>query len=87
MRYVINGEINVKYVTTQSVDRPYSSSIYSAMKIAFESIGLDSKTLINKVVGLGCDGASVNLGHKNGFIALMKRDQPRVKSIYCFAHQ
>ena len=87
MRYVINGEINVKYVATQSVDRPDSSSIYSAMKTAFQSIGLDNETFINKVVGLGCDGASVNLGHKNGLIALMKRDQPRVKSIHCFAHR
>ena len=47
--------------------------LYSAMKTAFESIGLDSETFINKVVGLGCDGDSVNLGHKNGLIALMKR--------------
>ena len=61
---MINGEINVKYVATQPVDRTDSSSIYSAMKTAFECIGLDIETLINKVVGLGCNGDSVNLGHK-----------------------
>ena len=44
------------------------------MKTAFECIGLDSETLINKVVALGCDGASVSLDHKNGLLALMKRD-------------
>ena len=31
---------------------------------AFECIGLDSETLINKVVGVGFDGASVHFGHK-----------------------
>ena len=32
VRYVINGEINDKYVATQPVDIPDSSSIYSALK-------------------------------------------------------
>ena len=60
MQYVIND----KYIATQPVDIHDSSSIYSGMKTAFECIRLDSETLINKVVGLGCDGASVNFGHK-----------------------
>ena len=35
MRYVINGEINDKYIDAQPVDIPDCSFIYSAMKEHF----------------------------------------------------
>ena len=57
VRYVINGEINDKYIDAQHVDILYTLLLVYIFcnERAFECIGLDSETLINKVVGLGCD--------------------------------
>ena len=43
----------------------------------------------NKIVGVGADGASVNMGKDNGFIALLKKDlgRPFIQGIHCSAHR
>ena len=42
--------------------------------------------LFSKLVGLGCDGASNMTGQWNGLIALLKKEQPSVVVVHCFAH-
>ena len=41
----------------------------------------------SKVVGLGTDGASVNLGCHGGLGAILKKDIPHLIQIHCIAHK
>ena len=42
---------------------------------------------LSKVLAVGSDGASVMTGGKNGFVALLKKqDSPYVIGIHCVAH-
>lgn len=41
----------------------------------------------SKLVGLDCDGASNMTGQRNGLIALLKKEQPSVVEVNCFAHR
>ena len=41
----------------------------------------------SKVVGLGTDGASVNLGSQGGLGTILKRDAPYLIHIHCIAHK
>lgn len=40
-----------------------------------------------KLTGFGADGASVNVGHKGGVSALLKKDVPHLLEIHCFPHR
>ena len=40
-----------------------------------------------KLVGMGADGASVNLGKKGGVAALLRRDMPHIIDFHCLSHQ
>ena len=40
-----------------------------------------------KLIALGCDGASVTTGHRNGLFGLLKQEQPSVVLIHCLAHR
>ena len=41
----------------------------------------------SKLVGLGCDGAAVMLGRRNGLAVLLKQAQPALVEVHCFAHR
>lgn len=40
-----------------------------------------------KLVGMGADGASVNLGKKGGVVALLRRDIPHVIDFHCLPYR
>ena len=55
------------------------------MKESFEGAGiLEWK---DKLVGIGADGASVNLGKKCGVAALLRRDVPYLIDFHCLPHR
>lgn len=55
------------------------------MKESFEGAGiLEWK---DKLVGIGADGASVNLGKKGGVAALLRRDVPYLIDFHCLPHR
>lgn len=87
VRYVVNGNISVRFLAVINVDRPDAESIVSALKDAYSSIDCPWDTICQKVVGLGCDGASVMTGNKTGVIARIQRELPSTVVIHCFAHR
>ena len=40
-----------------------------------------------KLIGLGTDGASVNIGHQGGLGALLKQEIPYLLQVHCIAHR
>lgn len=51
---------------------------------------LNSIGIVNveeKLIALGTDGASVNLGAKGGIVALFQKDTPHLVGIHCVAHK
>lgn len=44
-------------------------------------------SLIRRVVALGADEGSVNLGKKGGVAALTRKDIPRLAGLHCLPHR
>ena len=72
---------NVYFSTKQpsSVDTP---GLYECLKSALTYLGVDQTS---KLIGLGCDGASVNLGAR-AFKGLVKEERPWIVVVWCFAN-
>lgn len=88
VRYVINGVPNVKFVAAIHVEKPDAKSIYDGMKRAVtDYLKVPWNTWMSKLVGLGCDGASVMTGVKGGLGALLRTDSPTVYTVHCLAHR
>ena len=62
-----------------------ASGILDAIKVAFEKFNLSS--LLDKVVFLSSDGASVNSGNKSGLISLFHEQNECMTFIWCFSHR
>ena len=63
-------------------------NIFEAMKKAVtQYLGLEWEFFKGRLVGLGCDGASVMLGCKSGLITLLQREQPVIVPIHCYGHR
>jgi hypothetical protein len=87
VRYASAGIINVKFLAIINVDRPDSSSILGAMKEACTILNGTWDNIGRKMVGLGCDGASVMTGKKTGLITRLQEEFPNVVLVHCFAHR
>jgi hypothetical protein len=88
VRYVINGVPNVKFIAAIHVEKPDAQSIYLGLKRAVtEYLQVPWETFVPKLVGLGCDGASVMTGKKGGLGALLRKDSPTMLTVHCFAHR
>ena len=88
LRYVEDGMPIVKFAASVHVERSDSASILSAMQKAISHyMKVPCNVFFSKLVGLGCDGASNMTGQRNGLIALLKKEQPSVVVVHCFAHR
>jgi hypothetical protein len=76
---------NISFFSLRNVPSQDAVGVYSAIKKAFSDEGLEF--LLEKVVFLASDGASVNTGIKNGLISLIRKETPWVGFIWCFAHR
>ena len=61
-----------------------ATGIFDAMIATYQKHNLSS--LLQKIIFLSSDGASVNNGHKSGLISLFCKDQEWVTFIWCFSH-
>ena len=54
---------------------------------ALGDVGLGEEDWKKKLVGFGCDGASVMVGKKGGVSAFLTQLQPSCITVHCFAHR
>ena len=88
-RYAIKGEVKTVFLSMQSVPRANAPGIYKAL---MDSIGtfktIPKSEIQDKLIGFGCDGASVNTGHLNGVIALLHKNiSDSIVLVKCMAHR
>lgn len=62
--------------------------MYAASKKAFAALGDQCSNWLDKVIGLGADGAAVNLGRKGGVIALLQQEAGgHIVPFHCMPHR
>ena len=67
------------------VDSGTAQRIAQSLQMFFTEVGLTN--WISKLVALGADGASVNMGESGGVGAIIKKDIPHLIHIHCIAHK
>ena len=88
IRYVDGGVPHVKFMAAVHVDKPDAISIFEGLKRAVtQYLNVPWVVIVNKLVSLGCDGASVMTGRKGGLGALLQKDSPSLTVIHCLAHR
>lgn len=59
--------------------------ILDTVNSAFADVGIDQWK--EKLVGMGSDGASVNLGRKRGVVDLLRQEVPHIVDFHCLPHR
>jgi hypothetical protein len=81
------GEITV-FLIVYSVEKGSAVNITDGMKNLFqENFNTEYKDIINQIVGLSCDRASMMTGCRNSVSYLIKSDQESLVTIHCAAHR
>ena len=77
-------DIETHFLDNLQISDGTAKTIYQSVKNALQERNIS----LNKVLAVGSDGASVMTGRKNGFVALLKKqDSPYVIGIHCIAHR
>ena len=87
VRYSSKGEPVTKFAGLRQPVSPDTTGLFQAIMDALEDVGLNKEELEKKLVGFGCDGASIMVGKKGGVSAYLTRLQPNCITVHCFAHQ
>lgn len=85
VRYVENGLPVTTYLSLQSVAHAHAQGVFDAIEKAFDDNGIHNWR--DKVVGVGCDGASVNIGKNNSVATRILDDHDHILIIHCMAHR
>ena len=67
------------------VDSGTAQRIAQSLQMLFTEVGLTKWK--SKLVALGADGASVNMGESGEVGAIIKKDIPHLIHIHCIAHK
>ena len=62
-RLVVDGQVRNMYVCVRPLQDAHAKGIYGVINEAFIDLGVNNWQ--SKVVGVGCDGAAVNIGRRN----------------------
>ncbi|KAM8793599.1 sperm flagellar protein 2-like [Eudromia elegans] len=90
VHFANEGKVHCQIVGVQPVHKTDASSIKSAIEETLQinlQLNLASQDWSRKLVGFGSDGTDVMLGEKNGVAKLLRKIQPCVQSVHCFAHR
>ena len=72
------------FISNMHIKNGTAKTIHAAVKETLSLRGIS----LDKVIVVGSDGASVMTGSKNGFVALVRRDDsPFVLGVHCIAHR
>ena len=87
VRFVQRGQVRTEFAGIVSPKSPNAVGIYDAILRGLEGVNISQEVLKDKLVGLGCDGASVMTGRIGGVAALFRKLQPSLTVIHCLAHR
>lgn len=76
-----------KFVGLKQPISPNASGLHKAIMATLGDVGLSEEDLKRKLVGFGCDRASVMVGKRGGVSAFLTQLQPSCISVHCFAHR
>ena len=85
VRYVIGGQARNQYLLCQPIEHAHADGIFGAIDQAFRDVGVENWR--SKVVGVGCDGASVNLGRNNSVATRITENMNYIVLMHCVAHR
>ena len=86
IRYTENRMPPSRFVAVKAPCSPYAVGIYNAVLSNHQELGLGKEEIGRKLVGFGCDGASVLVGKKGGVSGHLRKLQPSLVTIHCLAH-
>ena len=85
VRYSLKGQVKTSFVGIKNIPVGDAEAILSLLNTYLH---LDEDTVAKKIVGLGCDGASVNTGKKGGVAEKLRTQlNPTIIDIHCMAHR
>ncbi len=81
------GKIRVRneFLTVRQPGRATAESLFSCLRAAMGFLGVANWE--HKLIGMGCDGASVNLGSTSGLKGLLTEAMPWIVVFWCLAHR
>ncbi|KAG1685114.1 Zinc finger protein 862 [Nymphon striatum] len=87
VRFVIGGKIYTEFAGITSPKSPDAEGIFNSIMESLSHVKVTESTITDKLVGFGCDGASVMVGKKGGVATFFKNLQPSVTIVHCLAHR
>lgn len=84
VRVCKQGTISVKFIGCMSTEKVDAKGILNTIEHAVQVTGLKCNELLQKVVVLDFNGASVMTGVPKGVAALLKETNACIVSIHCF---
>ncbi|XP_049450379.1 E3 SUMO-protein ligase KIAA1586-like [Epinephelus fuscoguttatus] len=85
--YLVDGKPVNRLIQIVTLDHARSQGILDAILKGLKVVGVQEEDLKLRLVGFGCDGASVMLGLNNGVAARLKHLCPSLVAIWCVAHR
>ena len=82
-----NDIASVLFTGLRSPPRANADGIHTCILEVLETIQIGEVELANKLISLGCDGAAVTMDKANGVAAQLRKLQPLLLTIHCFAHR
>ena len=89
VRFSVNGVLTVAFVGLKNIPVADADGITSAIfEMLSGYLNMEKDAVALKLVGFGCDGASVNLGKKTGVVKKLKEQlHEGIIDIHCMAHR
>ena len=84
-----DGMVNIrdKFFAVRQLSRGTGQGLYDCLKKAMAYMGVTPIEWKSKMIGLGCDGASSNLGSGCGLKGNIQKDIPWIIVSWCLAHR
>lgn len=85
IRFSVNGRITTRFLCIGEPESTCSLDLFKFVQKMMAENGLDNH--VQKLIGLGSDGASNMTGAKNGLVAKLKEVHPELIGVHCIAHR
>ena len=87
LHFSSKGEPVTKFVGLRQPASLNDAGLFRAIMEALGDVRLNDQELEKKLVGYGCDGASIMIGKKGGVSAYSNCLQPSCITVHCLAHR